>query len=236
MFYWSYKPDNRNGDQFAVAVNLPKDQCANFDPNLINGTAVKQALQEHEVYTDDVVVAASPRQAESNVESCDGDAEYMLLQQGYLKKLFSCGAEDLLQDGNEGHKKKKDKKKKKKKKKDKKKKRCAVVYTSVSPCLSDCFKGDTDKCISTSLSSIFQNFSGSKALVFSKLSGTLVDQETGQISKAAEEALTKVNQAIPVFRCTGSDCFKCFTNNSLSDSCQRNNAKEYSNANQVYVY
>ncbi|KAG5269579.1 hypothetical protein AALO_G00203640 [Alosa alosa] len=90
-----YEPEDRNEDQFAVAVYSAEDWRPNSDTEL-SGDDAQKDLQPDEVYVGDSVMVASPRLDQSAMVS--SDTGYMLVPQNYLKKLLP-GGEDLVQGG-----------------------------------------------------------------------------------------------------------------------------------------
>lgn len=181
-----YKPDDKQIKQFAVAVNFPEDQCANFKVDTELRKNVKNALTKKKLYIGNNVVAARPIRSINNNKDCDKHAEYILLANQYVKNLLNINRGD-----------------------------CAVFYTYISPCLKYCMNTTNDnRCIVSYLSDAFKNYSGTKALVFTEVSG---DAKNNPYN-----TFRTINSIIPLYRCNANSCIKCFQDDNLSADCKSN--------------
>lgn len=213
-----YQPQGRGGGgggvQFAVAINVPSDQCGDaFSQNFLSGEnadTVKKALKDNNLYKGEQLVAATPKGS--------GQTNAVHSERALLMCEDSSDAvtpmKDLLNKNKGG---------------------CVVFYTYNSPCLKLCLNQAKDdeirqgrdkkiekkrpnipplvqKCILKSLG-VLTNHGGPKAFVFSRV----YDEDLGSATLAA--ALKVVAEKVPLYKCDAGSCFKCLSNGQIIDEC-----------------
>lgn len=192
--FCSYDP----GSQYAIAINVPKEQCADYVNNnfLLKYPAnnVKNGMSsEDKLYTAEELIAALPkRKGKFNIHS-----ESILLRIKDKNNEVPMGR--LLNKYSDG---------------------CVVFYTFNSPCVQTCTAPEGEHSILPALEQLFQNYRGPRAFVFTDIFPH--DKNKSQL----KEQLQLVNGKIDLYRCIKneqneiSECFKCVDNNgNISDSC-----------------
>ena len=214
----SYQPPGKNDNgvhlQYAVAINVPADQCGpgfSQDNFLSEDSAekVKEDLEHKNLYKGSQLVAATPKGT--------GQTNAVHSECALLMCEDSDGVtpmQDLL---------------------NKKKDGCVVFYTYNSPCLKLCLNQAKDKeakeamdkkitlnrkniqplvqkCILESLI-VLTNHVGPKAFVFSRV--YIEDLK----SEALKAALKVVADKVPLYKCDADSCFKCLDNGQIIEKC-----------------
>ncbi|XP_067092119.1 uncharacterized protein [Osmerus mordax] len=215
----NYQPSgqNDNGDrlQYAVAINVPAEQCGPgfSQDNFLSedsAEAVKKDLKEHNLYKGSQLVAATPKGT--------GQTNAVHSERALLMCKDSSDAvspmQDMLNKNKDG---------------------CVVFYTYNSPCLKLCLNQAKDnelkkardktiqrnrpkipplvqKCILESLS-VLTNHGGPKAFVFSRV--YIEDLE----SDTLKAALKVVAEKVPLYKCDANSCFKCLSNGQIIEKC-----------------
>ncbi|XP_062408955.1 uncharacterized protein LOC134099935 [Sardina pilchardus] len=223
VFQTEYQPSGQtesgDGVQFALAINVPADQCgATFSQNFLsqeNAGTVKQQLTDKNLYQGPQMVAATPKGSSSTSKIHSERA--LLMCAGFNQAVTP--VKNLLNKDKGG---------------------CVVFYTYNSPCLEYCLnqardenernretvqkeraekKGKTAnvapavaKCILDSLSTL-ANHNGPKAFVFSQV----YRKDKNNPDLAA--ALKKVAEQVPLYKCTTNSCVKCLKNDEIVNQC-----------------
>ncbi|XP_076137723.1 uncharacterized protein LOC143121229 [Alosa pseudoharengus] len=223
VFQTKYQPSGQtnsgDGVQYAVAINVPADQCgATFSQNFLSQEderTVKQELTAKNLYQGPQMVAATPKGGSSTSKIHSERA--LLMCTGFNQAVTP--VQNLLNKDKGG---------------------CVVFYTYNSPCLEYCLNQAKDenernrekiqteraekkgkpvnvapavaKCILNSLSTL-SNHNGPKAFVFSQV----YRNDINKPELAA--ALKKVAEQVPLYKCTTNSCVKCLNNNDIVNQC-----------------
>lgn len=197
-----------------MAINVPGTQCgATFDQNNFlsqdDADTVKQNLQNNKLYQGQQLVAAIPngKRSSSKIHS----ERALLMCNGYNQAVTP--VQNLLNKDKAG---------------------CVVFYTYNSPCLDYCLnqvkdedarkkveadrqRGKTvapavEKCILKSLS-MLSGHAGPKAFVFSQVYRNDINKPE------LADALKKVAEQVPLYKCTTNSCVKCLSGNQIVSQC-----------------
>ncbi|KAG5269578.1 hypothetical protein AALO_G00203610 [Alosa alosa] len=223
VFQTRYQPsgetDSGGGVQYAVAINVPADQCGDtFSQNFLSqddSNTVKQELTANHLYQGQHMVAATPKGVSSTSKIHSERA--LLMCAGFNQAVTP--VQNLLNKDRGG---------------------CVVFYTYNSPCLEYCLNQTKDenernretkqreraekkgkpvnvapavaKCILNSLS-MLSNHNGPKAFVFSQVYRNDIN------NPELAAALKKVAEQVPLYKCTTNSCVKCLNNNEIVNQC-----------------
>ena len=215
----SYQPPGKNDKgvhlQYAVAINVPADQCRSgfTQDNFLSkdsAKTVKEDLEHKHLYMGSQLVAATPKEpGQTNAVH----SERALLMCEYSNDGVT--PMQYLQNENKDG--------------------CVVFYTYNSPCLKLCLNEAKDKeakeaiekkislkrrkipslvqkCILGSLS-VLTDHVGPKAFVFSRV--YIEDLE----SEALKAALKEVADKVPLYKCDANSCVKCLDNGQIIEKC-----------------